>query len=55
MILQDDLTGERIAAEIIDLAQNPEQTNSIEEAIRKLQRGDAAVAAVNIIEELARS
>jgi len=55
MILQKDLSGERIAADITELAQHPEKVNSMEEAIRSLQRGDAAAAAVNIIEELATS
>jgi UDP-N-acetylglucosamine--N-acetylmuramyl-(pentapeptide) pyrophosphoryl-undecaprenol N-acetylglucosamine transferase len=54
MILQKDLSGERLAKEIIDLAQQPAQINSMEEAVRKLARGDAAAAAVDIIEELAR-
>ncbi|HEY5443399.1 MAG TPA: glycosyltransferase, partial [Pyrinomonadaceae bacterium] len=52
MILQKDLSGERIAKEIIELAQHPETVNSMEHAIRKLAKGDAAAAAVDIIEEL---
>jgi UDP-N-acetylglucosamine--N-acetylmuramyl-(pentapeptide) pyrophosphoryl-undecaprenol N-acetylglucosamine transferase len=54
MILQKDLNGERLAKEIIELVHHPERITAMEEAIRKLQRGDAAAAAVNIIEELAR-
>jgi UDP-N-acetylglucosamine--N-acetylmuramyl-(pentapeptide) pyrophosphoryl-undecaprenol N-acetylglucosamine transferase len=54
MILQKDLSGERIAKEILELAQHPELVDAMEEAVRKLQRGDAAVAAVDIIEELAK-
>jgi len=54
MILQKDLTGERLAKEIIELATQPELINAMEAAIRKLQRGDAAAAAVDIIEELSR-
>ncbi|HEV8369907.1 MAG TPA: undecaprenyldiphospho-muramoylpentapeptide beta-N-acetylglucosaminyltransferase [Pyrinomonadaceae bacterium] len=54
MILQKDLSGDRLANEIIDLAKQPTQINSMEEAIRKLARGDAAAAAVDIIEELSK-
>ena len=52
MILQKDLTGKRLAKDIIELAEQPELINEMEVAIRKLQRGDAAAAAVNMIEEL---
>ena len=55
MILQKELTGERLAKEIIELAQQPQTVNAMEEAIRKLARGDAAAAAVDLIEELAKS
>jgi UDP-N-acetylglucosamine--N-acetylmuramyl-(pentapeptide) pyrophosphoryl-undecaprenol N-acetylglucosamine transferase len=55
MILQKDLSGDRLAKEIIELAQEPEEVNSMETAIRKLARGDAAAAAVDLIEELAVS
>jgi UDP-N-acetylglucosamine--N-acetylmuramyl-(pentapeptide) pyrophosphoryl-undecaprenol N-acetylglucosamine transferase len=54
MILQKDLSGERIAKEILELAQHPALVDAMEAAIRKLQRGDAAVAAVDIIEGLAK-
>jgi UDP-N-acetylglucosamine--N-acetylmuramyl-(pentapeptide) pyrophosphoryl-undecaprenol N-acetylglucosamine transferase len=52
MILQQDLSGDRLAAEIENLVQAPEELNRMEEASRKLAHGDAAVAAVNMIEEL---
>jgi UDP-N-acetylglucosamine--N-acetylmuramyl-(pentapeptide) pyrophosphoryl-undecaprenol N-acetylglucosamine transferase len=52
MILQKDLSGDRLASEIIELVKQPEAVSSMETAIRKLARGDAAVAAVNLIEEL---
>jgi UDP-N-acetylglucosamine--N-acetylmuramyl-(pentapeptide) pyrophosphoryl-undecaprenol N-acetylglucosamine transferase len=52
MILQQDLTGERLAKEIGVLAQSPEQLDQMEEASRKLAHGDAAKAAVDLIEEL---
>jgi UDP-N-acetylglucosamine--N-acetylmuramyl-(pentapeptide) pyrophosphoryl-undecaprenol N-acetylglucosamine transferase len=53
MILQKELSGDRLAKEIIELSQEPDAVNSIETAIRKLARGDAAAAAVDLIEELA--
>ena len=55
MILQKDLSGDRLTREIAELVKQPELVSSMETAIRKLARGDAAVAAVNIIEELSRS
>jgi len=54
MILQKDLTGDGLAKTIIELAEHPELVDAMEVAIRKLQRGDAAAAAANIIEELAK-
>jgi UDP-N-acetylglucosamine--N-acetylmuramyl-(pentapeptide) pyrophosphoryl-undecaprenol N-acetylglucosamine transferase len=54
MILQKDLTGEGLGKTIIELAQHPERVDEMEAAIRKLQRGDAAAAAVDIIEEMAK-
>jgi UDP-N-acetylglucosamine--N-acetylmuramyl-(pentapeptide) pyrophosphoryl-undecaprenol N-acetylglucosamine transferase len=53
MILQQQLTGDRLAKEIIELAQEPAKIDAMETSIRKLQRGDAAAAAVDIIEKLA--
>ena len=53
MILQQELTGERLASEILELAQQPSKVDEMETSIRKLQRGDAASAAVDIIEKLA--
>ena len=55
MILQQDLSGDRLAAEIEKLVQSPEELNRMEEASRKLAHGDAAAAAVDIIEELSSS
>ncbi|HEX5601873.1 MAG TPA: glycosyltransferase, partial [Pyrinomonadaceae bacterium] len=52
MILQQDLSGERLATEIKTLVQAPEELNRMEEASRKLAHGDAAAAAVDMIEEL---
>ena len=53
MILQQDLSGERLAAEIVKLVNQPERVTSMEKASRKLARGDAAAAAVDLIQELA--
>jgi len=52
MILQKDVSGDRLAAEIEKLVEAPEELNRMEEASRKLAHGDAAAAAVDIIEEL---
>jgi UDP-N-acetylglucosamine--N-acetylmuramyl-(pentapeptide) pyrophosphoryl-undecaprenol N-acetylglucosamine transferase len=52
MILQEDLSGDRLANEIIELASLPEEVTSMEKASRSLARGDAAAAAVDMIEEL---
>ena len=52
MILQQELSGDRLATEIEKLVQSPQELNRMEEAGRKLAHGDAAVAAVNMIEEL---
>ena len=55
MILQRDLTGERLAKEIGVFAESPEQLDRMEEASRKLAHGDAAASVVNLIEELIRT
>jgi UDP-N-acetylglucosamine--N-acetylmuramyl-(pentapeptide) pyrophosphoryl-undecaprenol N-acetylglucosamine transferase len=52
MILQQNLSADRLATEIIGLVQAPEKVSAMEEASRKLARGDAAAAAVGMIEEL---
>ena len=52
MILQDELTGERLAQEIAALIEDPERVTRMEEAARKLARGDAAAAAVDLMEKL---
>jgi len=52
MILQQDLSGDRLAAEIEKQVQSPQELDRMEEASRKLAHGDAAAAAVNMIEEL---
>jgi UDP-N-acetylglucosamine--N-acetylmuramyl-(pentapeptide) pyrophosphoryl-undecaprenol N-acetylglucosamine transferase len=54
MILQKDLSVERLAMEIEKLVEVPEELNRMEEASRKLAHGDAAASAVDMIEELSR-
>lgn len=52
MILQKDLTGERLAKEIAALTKAPDELTRMEEQSRQLARGDAAAAAVDLIESL---
>jgi UDP-N-acetylglucosamine--N-acetylmuramyl-(pentapeptide) pyrophosphoryl-undecaprenol N-acetylglucosamine transferase len=53
MILQKDLTGERLAAVLAELAHSPAEVEAMESASRKLGRPDAADRIVELIEELA--
>lgn len=53
MIVQQELSGDRLVKEINELARAPEQLDRMEEASRKLAHGDAAKAAVDLIEQLA--
>ena len=55
IILQSDLSGERLANELIDLAAEPEKITAMAEAARGLARPDAAKATVDLIEELNRN
>jgi UDP-N-acetylglucosamine:LPS N-acetylglucosamine transferase len=43
-----------LAAEIEKLVQSPQELDRMEEASRKLAHGDAAAAAVDMIEELSQ-
>lgn len=52
MILQKDLNGEILAAEIKSLIDAPERITEMERAAKKLVKGDAAATMVNLIEEL---
>ena len=54
MILQRDLTGERLANEIGSLLAAPERISQMEEASRKLARRDAARATVDLMEGLVK-
>jgi UDP-N-acetylglucosamine--N-acetylmuramyl-(pentapeptide) pyrophosphoryl-undecaprenol N-acetylglucosamine transferase len=53
LLLQSDLSGERLAAEIIGLVDAPEQLTQMGTASRKMARPDAAELTADIIEELA--
>lgn len=52
MILQQDLTGERLAREIGELVQDSSKITAMEAASRKLAKGDAAQATVDLMEEM---
>jgi UDP-N-acetylglucosamine--N-acetylmuramyl-(pentapeptide) pyrophosphoryl-undecaprenol N-acetylglucosamine transferase len=52
MIVQQELSGERLVKEIGDLSENPRQLDRMEEAARGLAHGDAASAAVDLMEAL---
>jgi UDP-N-acetylglucosamine--N-acetylmuramyl-(pentapeptide) pyrophosphoryl-undecaprenol N-acetylglucosamine transferase len=54
MILQRDLSGERLAREIATLVREPQKITAMEQAARELARGDAAAAVVDLVEELVR-
>jgi UDP-N-acetylglucosamine--N-acetylmuramyl-(pentapeptide) pyrophosphoryl-undecaprenol N-acetylglucosamine transferase len=52
MILQQDLSGERLAKEIAALISEPAKITDMEQAARKLARGDAAAAVVDLLEQM---
>jgi len=52
MILQKDLTGERLAQEISALITAPDKITLMEQASRKLARHDAASTTVDLMEKL---
>jgi UDP-N-acetylglucosamine--N-acetylmuramyl-(pentapeptide) pyrophosphoryl-undecaprenol N-acetylglucosamine transferase len=54
MILQQNLSGATLSREIAALAKDRQRLASMGEAGRRLARGDAAVAAVDLLEELVR-
>ncbi len=54
MILQKELSGERLATEINSLLAAPEQIDQMELAGRKLARRDAATVTVNLMEGLVK-
>lgn len=55
MILQQELTAERLAEEISALVQEPDAITTMEESSRKMARGDAASTTVDLMEELVNS
>jgi UDP-N-acetylglucosamine--N-acetylmuramyl-(pentapeptide) pyrophosphoryl-undecaprenol N-acetylglucosamine transferase len=55
MILQSELSGERLAREIGELVEDPDRVTRMEKAARSLARGDAASAAVDLMEKLVKS
>jgi UDP-N-acetylglucosamine--N-acetylmuramyl-(pentapeptide) pyrophosphoryl-undecaprenol N-acetylglucosamine transferase len=55
MILQQDLSGSMLAQEIERLVQSPDEIGKMQAASSKLARGDAAAAAVDLIEQLIES
>ena len=52
MIPQSELSGERLARELGELIDDPARVTRMEEAARSLARGDAAQAAVDLMEKL---
>jgi UDP-N-acetylglucosamine--N-acetylmuramyl-(pentapeptide) pyrophosphoryl-undecaprenol N-acetylglucosamine transferase len=52
MILQKDLTGEKLAKQVIDSIDAPAKITEMEASAKKLARRDAAEVTVNLIEEL---
>lgn len=54
MLVQAELSGERLAALITDLIESPDALTSMEKAARKLGRANAAEATVDLIDELAK-
>jgi len=52
MILQGDLTGERLAEELTNLVEEPDEVARMAAAAKKIARPDAASVTVDLIEEL---
>ena len=50
MIRQDELSGDRLAREIVALVDSPDEITRMEEAARRMGRRDAAEATVDLIE-----
>jgi UDP-N-acetylglucosamine--N-acetylmuramyl-(pentapeptide) pyrophosphoryl-undecaprenol N-acetylglucosamine transferase len=55
MILQSELTGDRLASELEELMNAPEVIDEMERAARSLGREDAAARTADLIEELKRN
>ena len=54
MILQKDLSGEKLASEIKELVNASDRISAMESAAKKLAKADAAEATVDLIENLAQ-
>jgi UDP-N-acetylglucosamine--N-acetylmuramyl-(pentapeptide) pyrophosphoryl-undecaprenol N-acetylglucosamine transferase len=52
MILQEDLSCKRLAQEISALIREPDKITAMQQAARKLARGNAAAAVVDMVEKL---
>jgi UDP-N-acetylglucosamine--N-acetylmuramyl-(pentapeptide) pyrophosphoryl-undecaprenol N-acetylglucosamine transferase len=55
MIVQSELSGERLAAEVATLLASPDTITKMEAAAKELGREDAAEKTADIIEELKAS
>ena len=55
MLLQEDLSGERLAKDILSMLEDPARITRMEDAARRLGRRDAAEKTVDIIQRLAES
>ncbi|MEP6742807.1 MAG: undecaprenyldiphospho-muramoylpentapeptide beta-N-acetylglucosaminyltransferase [bacterium] len=55
MILQQDLSPQRLAREIETLVREPERVTVMGQAARKLSRGDAAAKVVDLVEAMIKS
>lgn len=55
MILQQDLSPQRLAREIETLVNEPEKVTAMEHAARNLSHGDAAAKVVDLVEEMVES
>jgi UDP-N-acetylglucosamine--N-acetylmuramyl-(pentapeptide) pyrophosphoryl-undecaprenol N-acetylglucosamine transferase len=52
MIVQSDLSGERLANQVIELVDSPEEITRMEQAARQMGRKDAAAVTVDLIEKI---
>jgi UDP-N-acetylglucosamine--N-acetylmuramyl-(pentapeptide) pyrophosphoryl-undecaprenol N-acetylglucosamine transferase len=55
MILQQDLSPQRLASEIETLVGEPAKVTAMENAARALRRGDAAAKVVELVEEMVKT
>jgi UDP-N-acetylglucosamine--N-acetylmuramyl-(pentapeptide) pyrophosphoryl-undecaprenol N-acetylglucosamine transferase len=55
MVLQQNLSSQKLAGEIETLVREPDKVTVMEQAARALSRGDAAAKAVDLVEQLVES